>query len=188
MPMVRRNGKFEAVNVGRCDRRSFAKRLAEIHKKNGAGAIGFIGSNRTIQRRKLFVAANWRAAHSAQTILIIIAPPITPDCHFSSGTKRAAASATMQQLADASAILLIGNDPDESKSAGRVADALCDSPQCRRHLRHQFAEDEFRCAKRAARRNVGEGGENAAVRWLATGEGSASARTFRVERSAREGN
>jgi NADH-quinone oxidoreductase subunit G len=169
LPMVRRNGKLQPTTweeaLG-----EIANRLAEIHKTNGPGAIGFIGSNRTTNEENYLLQRLARAALGTNNI----------DHHRTAdyaglvsalGSSAAAASATMQQLGEARAILLIGND------------AANQNPliawQIRAAVRHHGARLYILNStplelRRQAKMMVAPGpaGEAAAVRWLATNEGS----------------
>ncbi len=170
-PLVRRNGKFEKVAwedaIG-----EVAKRLAEIHKKNGKGAIGFIGSNRTSNEENYLLQRLARASFNTNNIDHHRTADYT-GLVTSLGDKTAAASATMQQLADARAILLIGNDPANQNPLVAW--------QMRAAFRHHGAriyvinsiEEEF-LRKAAAGVKVGDAGEASAVKWLAGGQGSAA--------------
>ncbi len=169
LPMVRRNGKLQATTweeaLG-----EIASRLAAIHRKNGPGAIGFIGSNRTTNEENYLLQRLARAALGTNNI----------DHHRTAdyaglisglGAGAAAASATMQQLSEARAILLIGNDAANQNPLVAW--------QIRAAVRHHGARvyilnSSVLELRRQAKMIVapGAGGEAAAVRWLATGEGS----------------
>src|SRR5579864_8414531 len=86
-----------------------ATRLKEIHAKNGADSLGFIGSNRTSNEENYLFQRIARSAFGTNNI----------DHHRTAdyaglisalGDRVAAASATMEQIGQARAILLIGND------------------------------------------------------------------------------
>src|ERR1700689_2681175 len=108
LPMVRGNGKLQPTTwedaIG-----EIATRLAEIHKKNGAGAIGFIGSNRTSNEENSLLQRIARVSFGTNNI----------DHHRTAdyaglisglGAQAAAGSATMKHIGEARAILLVGND------------------------------------------------------------------------------
>ncbi|HEV3220397.1 MAG TPA: NADH-quinone oxidoreductase subunit NuoG [Candidatus Acidoferrales bacterium] len=169
LPLVRRNGKLQPATweeaIG-----EVAARLAEIHKKNGGSAIGFIGSNRTTNEENYLLQRIARAAFGTNNV----------DHHRTAdyaglvsalGANAAAASATMQQLGDARAIFLIGNDATNQNPLVAW--------QIRAAIRHYGARlyilNAQSCAldRKAKITVVAPGGETGAVRWLATGEGSA---------------
>jgi NADH-quinone oxidoreductase subunit G len=169
LPMVRRIGKLQATTweeaLG-----EIANRLADIHKKDGPAAIGFIGSNRTTNEENYLVQRLARAAFGTNNI----------DHHRSAdyaglisglGANAAAASATIQQLGEARAILLIGNDPANQNPLVAW--------QIRAAVRHHGARVYILNSSRLELRRqakmmvtLGPVGEAAAVRWLATSEGS----------------
>src|SRR5271169_733525 len=108
LPLIRRNGKLRPATweeaIG-----EVATRLAEIHKKNGGSAIGFIGSNRTTNEENYLLQRIARAAFGTNNI----------DHHRTAdyaglvsalGANAPSASATMEHIGQARAILLIGND------------------------------------------------------------------------------
>jgi NADH-quinone oxidoreductase subunit G len=169
LPMVRRNGKLQPATweeaIG-----EVATRLADIHKKNGGSAIGFIGSNRTTNEENYLFQRIARASFGTNNI----------DHHRTAdyaglvsalGANAASASATMQQLGDARAILLIGNDATNQNPlvAWQIRAAI------RHHGARLYALNAQPIAlNRLAKVAVTtQGGEAAAIRWLATGEGSA---------------
>ncbi len=172
LPMVRRNGKLQPSTwedaIG-----EVSKRLAEIHRKNGAGAIGFIGSNRTTNEENYLLQRIARGAFGTNNI----------DHHRTAdyaglisalGNRAAEASATMEQVARASAILLIGNDATNQNPlvAWQIRSAI------RHNAARLYIVDSRKIPlARHAKLSVmpATGGETAAVRWLATGEGSAAA-------------
>jgi NADH-quinone oxidoreductase subunit G len=170
-PLVRRNGTLEPVSweeaIGEA-----AKRLAEIHKKSGVGSAGFIGSNRTSNEENYVLQRLARGAFGTNNI----------DHHRTAdytglvaalGDRAAAASATMRELAEASAILLIGDDPTNQNPLVAW--------QMRAAMRHKQARiyainaeaNEFH-AKASHAAVVGKDGETKAIRWLAKGEGPVS--------------
>ncbi len=171
LPMVRRNGKLQPATweeaIG-----EIAARLAEIHKKHGAGTAGFIGSNRTSNEENYLLQRLARTAFSTNNI----------DHHRTAdyaglvsalGERVAQASATMQQVGEARAILLIGNDATNQNPLVAW--------QIRAAVRHNAARLYILNAQplalsRQAKMSVASGpsGDAAALRWLATGAGSAS--------------
>jgi NADH-quinone oxidoreductase subunit G len=171
LPMVRRNGKLQPTTwedaIG-----EVSSRLAEIHKKNGANAIGFIGSNRTTNEENYLLQRIARGAFGTNNI----------DHHRTAdyaglisalGHKAAEASATMEHIAKASAILLIGNDATNQNPLVAW--------QIRSAIRHNAARlyvvnSQTIPLTRKATVSVtpAAGAENNVIRWLATGEGSSS--------------
>jgi NADH-quinone oxidoreductase subunit G len=170
LPMVRRNGKLQPTTwdeaIG-----EIATRLAEIHKKNGAGSTGFIGSNRTSNEEDYLLQRIARVSFGTNNI----------DHHRTAdyaglisalGDRAAAASATMKHIGDARAILLIGNDATNQNPLAAW--------QIRAAIRHNSARlyilnEQPLALARQAKMSVspGQWGDAAAIRWLATGSGSA---------------
>jgi NADH-quinone oxidoreductase subunit G len=166
LPLVRREGKL-VPSSWEDALAEVSRRLAEVHKANGADSIGFIGSNRTTNEESYLLGRIARASIGTNNI----------DHHRTSdyasliaalGTQAATAGATMTQLYEADAVLLIGHDPTEQ------------SPlvgwQIRSAIRHRGARLYIINSKsikllRKARGFVEapEGGEATAVRWLAGG-------------------
>jgi len=170
LPMVRRKGKLQPTTwedaIG-----EIATRLAEIHKNNGEGSVGFIGSNRTSNEENYLLQRMARAAFKTNSI----------DHHRTAdyaglisalGENAAAASATMQQLGDARAFLLIGNDATNQNPLVAW--------QIRAAIRHHGAKlyilsaEKIKLQRQATMSvTVNASGEAAAVKWLATGSGAA---------------
>ena len=184
LPMVRRNGKLQPTTwedaIG-----EVSSRLAEIHKKNGANSIGFIGSNRTTNEENYLLQRIARGAFGTNNI----------DHHRTAdyaglisalGHNAATASATMEQIAKASAILLIGNDATNQNPLVAW--------QIRTAIRHNAARlyvvnSQTIPLTRKATVSVtpAAGSENSVIRWLATGEGASSAELSSLkERLAKE--
>jgi len=167
LPLVRRNGKLEPSTwedaLGEA-----SKRLAEAHKKSGADSIGFIGSNRTTNEENYLLTRIARAAIGTNNL----------DHHRTAdyaslisalGANAAKSSATMAQLEQASAVLLLGNDPTEQNPLVAW--------QIRSAIRHQGARLYVINAnsiklRRKAREfvEIPQGTEPAAAHWLATGD------------------
>ncbi len=167
-PLIRRNGKLEPTTWEEALAET-ASRLKQAHEKGGAGAVGFIGSNRTTNEENYLLGRLARATFGTNNL----------DHHRTAdyaglvaaiGDSAPAALATLQQLGEAKAILLIGNDPSEQnplaawqiRSAVRHSDAslyiLNAEPIRLRRKAKQFVQ-------------VAKGAEPAALHWLATGEG-----------------
>ena len=111
LPMVRRNGKLEPSSWEDA-LAEVSKRLAEVHKAHGANSIGFIGSNRTTNEENYVLGRIARASIGTNNI----------DHHRTAdyasliaalGADAASASATMEDVYRADAVLLVGNDPTE---------------------------------------------------------------------------
>lgn len=171
LPMIRRNGTLQATTWEEA-LAEIATRMAALHKKNGAGAIGFIGSNRTSNEENYLLQRLARVAFGTNNI----------DHHRTAdyaglvsalGDRAAASSATMEQIGNARAILLIGNDATNQNPLVAW--------QIRAAVRHNAARvyilnSQKIALQRQAKMTVtpGPGGEAAAISWLATGSGSAS--------------
>src|SRR3984957_17568108 len=179
LPLVRRDGKLvpssweDALAEG-------SKRLAEIHKASGADSIGFIGSNRTTNEENYLLGRIARAAIGTNNI----------DHHRTAdyasliealGQNAAAASATMTQLYEADAVLLVGHDPTEQSPlvAWQIRSAIRHR-NSRLYIVNSKSIKLLRKAKGVA--EVPEGREGTAVRWLAGGEAQLEAGT--IERLA----
>ncbi len=167
LPLVRRNGKL-VPSSWEDALAEVSRRLAEVHKASGADSIGFIGSNRTTNEENYLLGRIARASIGTNNI----------DHHRTAdyasliaalGTQAAAATATMTQLYEADAVLLIGHDPTEQSPLVAW--------QIRSAIRHRGAHLYIVNSKsikllRKARgfAEVPEGREATAVRWLAGGE------------------
>jgi len=167
-PLVRRNGKLEPVSWEDALAEA-AKRLKQVHEEHGPKAIGFIGSNRTTNEENYLLARFARANLGTNNV----------DHHRSADyagliaalAEKAAAGAlaTMQQLGEAKAILLVGNNPTEQNPlvAWQIRTAI------RHHgARHYVINVNAIKLRRQAKQfvQVGEGAEPAALRWLAVGQ------------------
>jgi NADH-quinone oxidoreductase subunit G len=164
LPLVRRDGKLVPSSwedaLG-----EVARRLAEIHKASGPDAIGFIGSNRTTNEDNYLLGRIARASIGTNNI----------DHHRTAdyasliaalGPQAAAASATMTQLYEADAVLLIGDDPTEQSPlvAWQIRSAIRHRAS-RLYVINSKSIKLLRKAKGFA--EVAAGGEASAVRWLA---------------------
>jgi NADH-quinone oxidoreductase subunit G len=168
-PLVRRNGKLVAASWE--DALSeVARRLAEIHKQHGPGAIGFIGSNRTSNEENYLLGRLARATFGTNNVdhhrTVDYAGLVS-----ALGTNAGSAMATMRQLYDAPAILLVGNDPTEQNPLVAW--------QIRAGIRHHGArlyvinaQNIKLCRKAKQSMRVAAGSEATAVAWLASGKGS----------------
>src|ERR1700730_6986880 len=111
LPLVRRNGKL-VPSSWEDALAEVSRRLADAHKTSGPDSIGFIGSNRTTNEEKYLLGRIARASIGTNNI----------DHHRTAdyasliaalGTQAATAGATMTQLYEADAVLLVGHDPTE---------------------------------------------------------------------------
>jgi NADH-quinone oxidoreductase subunit G len=167
LPLVRRNGKLMPSSWEDA-LAEVSRRLAEIHKANGADSIGFIGSNRTTNEDNYLLGRIARASigtnnldhHRTADYASLIA---------ALGTRAGAASATMTQLYEADAVLLVGDDPTEQNPlvAWQIRSAIRHRAS-RLYIINSKSIKLLRKAKGFA--EVPEGGEAAAVRWLAGGD------------------
>ncbi len=175
LPLVRRDGKLVASSWEDA-LAEVSRRLAEVHKTSGADSIGFIGSNRTTNEENYLLGRIARAAIGTNNI----------DHHRTAdyasligslGARAGDASATMTQLYEADAVLLVGHDPTEQSPLVAW--------QIRSAIRHRGARLYVINSKsikllRKARGfvEVPEGREATAVRWLAGGEAQLDAGTI----------
>jgi NADH-quinone oxidoreductase subunit G len=168
LPLVRRNGKL----VPSSWEDAFAEiagKLAEIHKASGPDSVGFIGSNRTTNEDNYLLGRIARASIGTNNL----------DHHRTAdyanliaalGSEAQNASATMTQLYDADAVLLIGDDPTEQSPL--VAWQIRSAIRHRASRLYVINSKSIKLLHKAkAFAEVPKGGEAAAVRWLA---GSAS--------------
>jgi NADH-quinone oxidoreductase subunit G len=167
LPLVRRDGKL-VPSSWEDALAEISRRLAEVHKVSGPNSIGFIGSNRTTNEENYLLSRIARASLGTNNI----------DHHRTAdyaslvaalGTQAATACATMTELYEADAVLLVGNDPTEQNPLVAW--------QIRSAIRHRGARLYIVNSKsikllRKARgfAEVPEGREATAVRWLAGGE------------------
>ena len=175
LPLVRRNGNLEPSSWEDAIAEA-SRRIGEIHRAYGADSIGFIGSNRTTNEENYLLDRIARANIGTNNI----------DHHRTAdyaslvaalGEKAAASSATMTQLYEADAILLVGDDPTEQNPLVAW--------QIRTAIRHRGARlyainSKSIKLRRKAKEfvEVPANGEAAAVRWLATGEGQPDASAY----------
>ena len=165
-PLVRRNGTLQPASWEDALAEA-SRRLAEIHKSSGADAIGFIGSNRTTNEENYMLARLARASVGTHNV----------DHHRTAdyaslvaalGDRAADSGASMAQLYEADAVLLVGNDPTEQSplAAWQIRSAI-------RHRNARLYAIHSRPVKlwRKARHFVdaSPAGEAAAVEWLAGG-------------------
>ena len=167
LPLVRREGKL-VPSSWEDALAEVSRRLAEVHKANGADSIGFIGSNRTTNEENYLLGRIARASIGTNNV----------DHHRTAdyaglivalGSGAGAASASMEQLYQTDAVLLVGHDPTEQSPLVAW--------QIRSAIRHRGARLYVINSKsikllRKARSfvEVPEGREASAVRWLAGGQ------------------
>lgn len=167
-PLVRRKGKLEPASWEDALAEA-AARLKQIHKKHGPDSIGFIGSNRTTNEENYLLGRLARATFGTNNL----------DHHRTAdyagllaalGDAAPRALATMSQLGEAKAVLLIGNDPTDQNPLVAW--------QIRTAIRHHGARLYVINAQpiklhRQARQfvQVTKGAEPGVLRWLAHGEG-----------------
>jgi NADH-quinone oxidoreductase subunit G len=175
LPLVRRDGKL-VPSSWEDALAEVSRRLAEVHKANGADSIGFIGSNRTTNEENYLLGRIARASigtnnidhHRTADYVSLIA---------ALGAEAGPASASMNDLYEADAVLLVGHDPTEQSPLAAW--------QIRSAIRHRGARLYIINSKsikllRKARgfAEVPAGAEASAVRWLANGEGHLEAGTI----------
>ena len=175
LPLVRRNGRLEPSSWEDAIA-EVSKRLAKIHIANGADSVGFIGSNRTTNEENYLLGRIARAAIGTNNI----------DHHRTAdyasliaalGENAAAAGATMTQLYEADAVLVVGDDPTEQNPlvAWQIRSAIRHR-NARLYVINSKAIKLRRKAKGFA--EVPLGGETTAVRWLAGGNTQIDAAAF----------
>src|SRR6202048_710439 len=170
-PMVRKGDKLFPVSWEEAAQTA-ATKLKEIHAKNGADSIGFIGSNRTSNEENYLFQRLARATFGTNHV----------DHHRTAdytglitalgalGELSADSLLTMDQLYQSKAVLLVGNDPTNQNPLAAW--------QIRTGIRHFGAklfiinEREIKLHRQAkVFAKVGPGQEAAALRWLAHEEG-----------------
>jgi NADH-quinone oxidoreductase subunit G len=170
-PMLRKGEKLYPVSWEEAAQEA-AKRLHQLHSAYGPNGIGFIGSNRTSNEENYLLQRLARATFGTNNI----------DHHRTAdytglitalGDRAADSMLTMEQLYDAKAVLLIGNDATNQNPLVAW--------QIRTGVRHHNAKlflinsKEIKLERKATQSVVlGPVLEPAAVRWLATGEGNLS--------------
>jgi len=170
-PMLRKGEKLYPVSWEEAMQFA-ATRLKEIHLAQGPEAIGFIGSNRTSNEENYLLQKLARATFGTNNI----------DHHRTAdytglvtalGDQAAESVLTMDGLYQSKAVLVIGNDPTDQNPLVAW--------QIRSGIRHNGTKlyllnaEGVKLQRKAAQSVVlGSTKESAAVRWLATGEGSIS--------------
>jgi NADH-quinone oxidoreductase subunit G len=172
LPLVRRDGKL-VPSSWEDALAEVSRRLAETRKAHGADSIGFIGSNRTTNEENYLLQRIARASVGTNNI----------DHHRTAdyasligalGPQAGVAGATMAQLYEANAILLVGHDPTEQSPlvAWQIRSAIRHRG-ARLYVVHSRSIKLLRKASRHAEVHAGD--EASAVRWLAAGESNLEA-------------
>jgi len=168
-PLLRKGDKLYPVSWEEAAQAA-ASKLNELHTAYGGDAIGFIGSNRTSNEENYLLQRLARGTFGTNNI----------DHHRTAdftglvtalGDKAAETSLTMEQLYESKAVLVIGNDPSEQNPLVAW--------QIRAGIRHFGSKlflinsREIKLERKATQFvQVADSQEAAAVRWLATGQGS----------------
>ena len=167
-PLIRRDGKLEAASWEDA-LEEIARRLKQVREKHGANSIGVIGSNHTTNEESYLLNRFARATLGTNNI----------DHHRTAdyaglaavlGPKAKDAQATLADVYTTNAVLLIGNDVTNQNPlvAWQIRTGV------RHHQMRLYAINgqPSKIHRQAAHGvETAKGGEAAAVRWLATGEG-----------------
>jgi len=167
-PMVRKGDKLYPVSWEEAAQTA-ATRLKQIYDASGSDSIGFIGSNRTSNEENYLFQRMARATFGTNNI----------DHHRTAdytglvtalGDRASDSLLTMTQLADAKAVLLVGNDPTEQNPLAAW--------QIRKGIRHIGAKlftlnaREIKLKRKATQFvKLVAGQEAAAIRFMAHEEG-----------------
>jgi NADH-quinone oxidoreductase subunit G len=174
LPLVRRDGKL-VPSSWEDALAEVSRRLAEIHRAYGADSIGFIGSNRTTNEENYLLGRIARGSvgtnnldhHRTADYASLIA---------ALGANAAGASATMTQLYQADAVLLVGDDPTEQNPL--VAWQIRSAKRHRASRLYVINSKSIKLLRKAdGFVEVPQDGEPAAVRWLASGDAQLDAGT-----------
>src|SRR5579859_5525749 len=167
-PMMRKGDKLYPVSWEEAAQAA-ATRLKEIHAKNGADSLGFIGSNRTSNEENYLFQRLARATFGTNNV----DPHRTADYTglvTALGEHGADSLLTMDQLYHSKSVLLVGNDPTNQNPLAAW--------QIRSGIRHFgtklfiIHEREIKLHRQAeVFAKVGKSQEAAALRWLAHEEG-----------------
>ena len=167
-PMLRKGDKLYPVSWEEAAQTA-AARLKQIYDAGGKDSIGFIGSNRTSNEENYLFQRMARATFGTNNV----------DHHRTAdytglvtalGERAGDSLLTMQQLAEAKAVLLVGNDPTEQNPLAAW--------QIRKGIRHIGAKlfilnaRDIKLKRKATQFvKVAGGQEAAAIRWMAHEEG-----------------
>jgi NADH-quinone oxidoreductase subunit G len=173
-PLIRKNGKLEPASWEDA-LEEVARRLKQVHAANGPQAIGVIGSNHTTNEENYLLGRFARVTLGTNNL----------DHHRTAdytglaavlGAKAAESQATMADVYNANAILVVGNDVTQQnplvawqiRSAVRHHGARVYAINGRPSKIHRQAQVAVEVAK---------GGEREAIRWLASEQGNFDAKT-----------
>jgi NADH-quinone oxidoreductase subunit G len=175
LPLVRRHGKL-VPSSWEDALAEVSRRLGEVHKGSGPDSIGFIGSNRTTNEENYLLGRVARASMGTNNIDHHRTADY-PGLIAALGEKAASAGATMAQLYEADAVLLVGDDPTEQNplAAWQIRSAI------RHHGSRLYAINAKSIKLRRKAKEfveIAPGGEPAAVRWLASGDAHLDAAVF----------
>jgi NADH-quinone oxidoreductase subunit G len=167
-PMLRKGDKLYPVSWEEAAQTA-ATRLKQTYDASGKDSIGFIGSNRTSNEENYLFQRMARATFGTNNV----------DHHRTAdytglvtalGDRAGDSLLTMQQLAEAKAVLLVGNDPTEQNPLAAW--------QIRKGIRHIGAKlfilnaRDIKLKRKATQFvKVATGQEAGAIRWMAHEEG-----------------
>ena len=167
-PMVRKGDKLYPVSWEEASQTA-AARLKQIYDAGGKDSIGFIGSNRTSNEENYLFQRMARATFGTNNV----------DHHRTAdytglvtalGDRAGDSLLTMQQLAEAKAVLLVGDDPTNQNPLAAW--------QIRKGIRHIGAKlfilnaRDIKLKRKATQFvKLAAGQEAAAIRWMAREEG-----------------
>jgi NADH-quinone oxidoreductase subunit G len=175
LPLVRRDGKLVPSSWEDAIA-EVSKRLAEIHKASGADSIGFIGSNRTTTEENYLLGRIARASIGTNNIDHHRTADY-PSLIAALGEKASAASATMTQLYEADAVLLVGDDPTEQNPL--VAWQIRSAIRHRGSRLYVINSKSIKLRRKAKEFvEVPQGSEWTAVSWLAGSNRQLDAATY----------
>jgi NADH-quinone oxidoreductase subunit G len=173
-PLIRKNGKLEPASWEDA-LEAVARRLKQVHAANGPQAIGVIGSNHTTNEENYLLGRFARVTLGTNNL----------DHHRTAdytglaavlGAKASDSQATMADVYNANAILVVGNDVTQQNPlvAWQIRSAV------RHHGARVYAINGrpskiHRQAQVAV--EVSKGGEREAIRWLASEQGNFDAKT-----------
>jgi len=163
-PLVRRNGSLQPATWEDA-LEEIARRLKQVHDQHGPSAIGVIGSNHTTNEEDYVLGRFARATLGTNNI----------DHHrtadyaglaVSLGKRAQGRLATMEQIATAPAILLIGNDATQQNPlvAWQIRNAVCQN-NARLYIVHAGLLKLERQAAQFVK--IPAGTESSVVKWLA---------------------
>jgi NADH-quinone oxidoreductase subunit G len=173
-PLVRRNGKLEPASWEDA-LEEIARRLKQVRDSHGPAAIGVIGSNHTTNEENYLLGRFARATlgtnnldHHRTADYAGLAAALGPNAK--------GATATMADVYNAGAVLLIGNDATQQNPlvAWQIRTGV------RHHAARLYAINsrESKLHRQAAQVvEVAAGKERQALRWLVTGEGQFDGKT-----------